>query len=80
MVVAGTGDPMVSATMSNDKIALLCAVGEGSAIDATHIVDVDQLIADGFVEVADKSSPEKYKLTPQGQQFLSERGAGLNEA
>jgi len=80
MVVAGTGDPMVSAKMSNDKIALLCAVGEGSAIKAMPIADVDQLIADGFVEAADKSSPEKYKLTPKGQQFLSERGAGLNEA
>jgi predicted transcriptional regulator len=66
--------------MSNDKIATLCAVGEGSEIKAKQRKDVDQLVADGFVEPMNKSVVEKYKLTPKGQQFISERGAGLNEA
>jgi hypothetical protein len=39
---------------------------------------LDQLIAKGFVVVADQESPAKYKLTGKAQHLLAERGVGLS--
>jgi hypothetical protein len=39
---------------------------------------LDQLIATGFVVVADQESPAKYKLSGKAQRLLAERGVGLS--
>jgi hypothetical protein len=66
--------------ISNDEIAILCAIGEGGRIAARQEPEVDALIAEGLVERTHKAALEKYQLTGKGQQFLAERGAGLNES
>jgi hypothetical protein len=75
------------AVISNEQIAILCGVGEGTEIDADKTHELNQLMAEGFIERMSASSSQtgvsssrQYKLTPKGQQFISERGAGLNEA
>ena len=65
--------------VSNDRIAILCAIGERGQIAAGQEPEVDALIADGLVERTNKVL-EKYQLTGKGQQLIAERGAGLNES
>lgn len=69
---------------SNSAIALLFEIGEfdadgASAEQKTHL---NELISGGYVTVApDAELPgERYKLTKKAHQFLSERGAGMNES
>jgi hypothetical protein len=61
---------MADALITDQEIAILCDVLEGSGLD--------QLIAKGFVMVADQESPAKYKLTGKAQHLLAERGVGLS--
>jgi predicted transcriptional regulator len=66
--------------LTDDQIALLCAIGE---LDPTKQTDdkrrdLKKLISGGFVEEAE--SQAGYKLTAKGAEFLGKRGAGLNEA
>jgi hypothetical protein len=47
-------------------------------LNAGKMKILDQLIAKGFVVVADQESPAKYRLTGKAQQLLAERGVGLS--
>jgi hypothetical protein len=67
-------------TVTDEQIAILCDIGQGSEIDINKALDVERLIAGGMIELSGSELPDRYKLTNKGQQFISERGAGLNEA
>jgi hypothetical protein len=71
---------MVEALISDQEIAILCDVleGGGASLKADKRKVLDQLIAKGFVVVADQESPAKYKLTGKSQHLLAERGVGLS--
>ena len=68
--------------LTNDQIALLCDIGEFDpskhAEDKKR--DMERLIAGGYAEPAESHSGRAFELTAKGAAFLSERGAGLNEA
>jgi hypothetical protein len=70
--------------LSNSAIALLCEIGEFSpeAASAEQKTHLGELIAGGFIEVDSHPAlpEERFKLTKRGNDFLSLRGAGLNEA
>ena len=42
--------------------------------------DLETLLRKGYVEAADDQSVSPYRLTAKGTEFISKRGAGLNEA
>jgi predicted transcriptional regulator len=71
---------MADALITDQEIAILCDVLEGSGanLNADKRKVLDQLIAKGFVAVADQESPAKYKLTGKAQRLLAERGVGLS--
>ena len=71
---------MADALITDQEIAILCDVLEGSGanLKADKRKVLDQLIAKGFVVVADQESPAKYKLTGKAQRPLAERGVGLS--
>ena len=71
---------MADALVTDQEIAILCDVLEGSGanLNADKRKVLDQLIAKGFVAVADQESPAKYKLTGKAQHLLAERGVGLS--
>ena len=71
---------MADALITDQEIAILCDVLEGSGanLNADKRKVLDQLIAKGFVLVADQESPAKYKLTGKAQHLLAERGVGLS--
>jgi predicted transcriptional regulator len=50
----------------------------GAGLAPDKLLDLMDLIADGYVEAGD--SGEFYKLTEKGQRLLSERGGGANES
>jgi hypothetical protein len=69
--------------LSNTDISILCDIGEltSAKLDAEKTRRIERLIAAGFVEPASAAkAPAQYQLTAKAQKFLSERGAGLNEA
>lgn len=66
--------------ISNEKIAVLCAIGEGTLLRGDQMREVAQLLADDMIEPTGNAAPEQFKLTGRGQEILNERGAGLNEA
>jgi hypothetical protein len=75
--------PRTEETLSKSDIALLCDIGALSSAtpDAEQARRTERLMAEGFVEPASaKTAPAKYQLTAKAQKFLTERGAGLNEA
>jgi predicted transcriptional regulator len=65
---------MADALITDQEIAILCDVLEGSGANLNADKVLDQLIATGFVVVADQESPAKYKLTGKAQHLLAERG------
>ena len=71
---------MVDALIADQEIAILCDVLEGSGANLTADKKkvLDQLIAKGFVVVADQESPAKYKLAGKAQHLLAERGVGIS--
>jgi hypothetical protein len=65
--------------LTDDQIALLCAIGElDTEKQNDKLGDLEKLVAGGFVEKA--GNRRAYKLTAKGNEFLGQRGAGLNEA
>jgi hypothetical protein len=70
----------MSNDLTDDQVALLCAIGEFDPSKQTEDKkrDLEWLISGGYVELA--GSRHAYKLTAKGNKFLGERGAGLNEA
>ena len=70
---------MEDALITDQEIAILCDVLEGSGanLNADKKKVLDQLIAKGFVVVADQELPAKYKLIGKAQHLLAERGVGL---
>jgi hypothetical protein len=76
----GLSAEQVMTTVTDEQIAILCDIGQGSEIDVTKAWNVERLVADGMIELNCTALPGRYKLTNKGQQFISERDAGLNEA
>ncbi len=69
--------------LTNDQIALLCAIGEHTPsddADSGKRRDLQRLLAEGYVKPATGSPSPAFELTPEGLDFLGKRGAGLNEA
>ena len=71
---------MADALITDQEIAILCDVldGWGANLNADKTKVLDQLIAKGFVVLADQESSAKYKLTGKAQKLLAERGVGLS--
>lgn len=71
-------------TISNTQIALMADIGQKAALklNLEKREALEALITMGFVTPSDESDAEvaPYELTAKAQRFLSERGAGLNEA
>lgn len=67
---------------TNAQIALLCDIGDHhlSTLTGEKRRDMDWLISEGYVEPTGDNPSAALKLTAKGNQFLGERGAGLNEA
>jgi hypothetical protein len=68
--------------LTNDQISLLCDIGQ---FDPTKLPEakkrnMDRLISGGYAEPTKNDSGIAFKLTAKGSAFLSERGAGWNEA
>jgi hypothetical protein len=75
--------PPNETSLSDTDISLLCDIGEFSSekLDEQKARRLQRLIVEGFVEpVGAEKAPAKYQLTTKAQEFLSERGAGLNES
>lgn len=72
----------MSDELTDNQIALLCDIGEYDLSKASNEQkrDFATLIFEGYVEATGKQSGPIFKLTAKGAAFLSERGAGLNEA
>jgi hypothetical protein len=71
----------MSDELSDDQIALLCAIGD-QALPQRHASgsDLETLLGRGYAELTSGNPASSYRLTAKGIAFLSERGAGLNEA
>jgi hypothetical protein len=72
----------MSDDLTDDEIALLCAIGETdpSKLIGNQTRDLERLISKGYLEPADSDPESTFKITKKGMEFLGERGAGLNEA
>ncbi len=72
----------MSEDLTDDQIALLCAIGEFdlSKLTADKKRDLERLISGGYVEPTERHPGSAFKLTAKALAFLGERGAGLNEA
>jgi len=72
----------MSDDLTDDEIALLCAIGETdpSKLSCNQTRDLERLILEGYVEATDSYPKSTFKLTAKAMEFLGERGAGLNEA
>ncbi len=70
--------------ISNEQISLLVDIGQRVPLDLDSEKRklVEALITAGFIRPSRQSGAEHvpYELTEMAQRFLSERGAGLNEA
>jgi hypothetical protein len=62
--------------LDNERVAILCDIGQSASFADGKRAKLEKLIADGYVRKADDS----YKLTPKGEKELEDRGAGLNES
>lgn len=71
-------------SISDEQISLLVDIGQRSALDLTAKKRqlVEALLTAGFITPSNERDAElaPYELTAKAQRFLSERGAGLNEA
>lgn len=68
--------------LTGDQIALLCDIGEYdlSSLTGENRRDVEYLISEGYAEPTQDHPASPLQLTAKGTAFLSDRGAGLNEA
>lgn len=68
--------------LTDTQLALLCNIGEyepEQAGDATRR-DLERLISGGYIEPARERPGSAYQPTAKGVAYVTERGAGLNEA
>ena len=73
--------PMPQDGLTNEEISLLCDIGERKAPDSTPGAAIEKLRAQGYIELASRADGgATFQLTQKAQQFLLERGAGLDEA
>jgi hypothetical protein len=72
----------MSAELSDAQIALLCDIEEQhpSTLTDDKKQDLEQLLLAGYAEPGKGEPGSIFRLTAKGSAFLSERGAGLNEA
>jgi CTP-dependent riboflavin kinase len=72
----------MSDDLTNSQIALLCDIGEFdlSKLTDDQNRDLNRLIAGDYVEATESRAGSALALTTKGLDFLSKRGAGLNEA
>jgi hypothetical protein len=68
--------------LSDTQTAVLCDIGEYDINKASDEQkrDLEYLISGGYVERTEGQPGAPFKPTAKGAAFLSERGAGLNEA
>jgi len=66
---------------TDSQISILVDVASngGAGLAPQKLLDLMQLIADGYVEPA-AGVNQGYELTAKGEGLLSERGVGANEA
>ncbi len=74
----------MSSELSKDQISILCNIGDKARplLDLQDVrgSDLEILFRQGYVEATKDRCVSSYRLTVKGNAFLSERGAGLNEA
>ena len=72
----------MSDELTNSQIALLCDIGEFdlSKLTDDQKRDLNRLISGDYVQATESRSGSALTLTTKGLDFLSKRGAGLNEA
>jgi hypothetical protein len=79
--MSGTGDNRMSDDLTNSQIALLCDIGEfDHKLTGDQKRDIERLIAGDYVVLTESRTGSALTLTTKGLDFLSKRGAGLNEA
>jgi predicted transcriptional regulator len=61
---------------TDQQIAVLCDIGQAAQFDSDKSKEVQDLIAQGYVE----RDGEAFRLTKKGEQLLTGRGVGLNES
>lgn len=71
----------MSDELTDAQVSLLCDIGERdpSKLSDPDRDDLARLRNGGFVEEAPDGTGLKLRLTAKAQQWLGERGAGLNE-
>jgi len=72
----------MSDDLTNEQIALLCDIGEFKMPDLTieRKRDLEHLISVGYVAPMEGDARAAFMLTLEAHNFLSMRGATLNEA
>ena len=72
----------MSDDLTSEQIALLCDIGEFKMPDLTieRKRDLEHLISVGYVVPTEGDARSAFKLTLEAHEFLSMRGATLNEA
>ena len=73
----------MSDDLTNQQIALLCDIGEFKMPDLTierKRRDLEHLISVGYVAPTEGDARSAFMLTLKAHEFLSMRGATLNEA
>lgn len=66
----------------DEAIAVLVDVvrSAGRDLNAGQRLQLDRLISQGYVVIADQGDGVAYKVTAEGQRLLDSRGVGANEA
>lgn len=84
MSVSMSASTLVADTLNDNEVAVLCDIGQISVEPrGAKAATVQRLIRDGFVEPdseAPRTQPARYRLSRKGQEALTERGVGINEA
>jgi hypothetical protein len=62
--------------LTDAQIAILCDIGQASCFDEEKKGEVLSLVVRGYVE----RDGDLFKITPRGEEVLTDRGAGLNES
>ena len=72
----------MSDDLTNSQIEILCEIEEHefSKLTGDQKRDLERLFVAGYVERTESGPGKAFALTAKGAEFLSERGAGLNEA
>ena len=62
--------------LTNDQIAVLFDIGEFDRLSDKDRAEVERLVEAGYIV----KKGDRYTLSAKGEQFIEERGGGLNEA